>query len=358
MPEPALLKRLGAKLRALLHRSKSPPLATRRQLRDAIDAYRRSAILYVAAKLRLADLLAEGPRTGAQLAATLGAHPESLHRVLRALTALGVCAEEPDGRFALTDVGSFLRDAHPDSVRPMAVLGGEELAPAYGGLLRTVMTGQTAFDQVFGMGPWYHRAKFPELAECFNRSLHQGAASTARAVLGAYDFSSCRTIADVGGGHGAFLAAVLREYPAAAGMLFDDPGIVAAAAPFLQAAGVSARVKVAGGNFFDGLPPGADIHILKSVLHDWTDEQSLAILRNCHRALPDRGRILLVERLLPLRAVDDPATVLVDLHMLVTTGGRERTAAEFHGLLRTAGFQPGGIIATRSAFHIIEGVRR
>jgi SAM-dependent methyltransferase len=360
MPGTSVIGRIGKKLlRAILRGAapKSPRLADRREMREAIGNYRRAALIFVAAKLRLADLLADGPRTSAQLAETLGAHRESLHRVLRALTALGVCAEERDGRFASTAVGALLRDAEPGSVRGEAVLSGEEYGPAYGGLLHTVMTGQTAFDQVFAMSSWEHRARHPELAECFNHALQQGAARAAKAVLAAYDFSPFRTIADVGGGHGTFLAVLLKGCPSATGILFDAPGIVAAAAPYLRAAGVSQRVNVVAGSFFEDLPGAADVHVLKSVLHDWTDEQSIALLRNCHRALPENGKVLLIERLLPTRVDSDPGTIMVDLHMLAMTGGRERPESEYRALLKAAGFRPGRIFATRSPFHILEGVR-
>jgi hypothetical protein len=360
MPADSVISRLGKKfLRALLRAAapQSPRLADRRELRDVVGNYRRAALIFVAAKLRLADLLADGPRTSAQLAETLGAHHEALHRVLRALTALDVCSEERDGRFAITAVGALLRDAEPRSVRAEAILSGEEYAPAYAGLLHTVMTGHTAFHQVFAMSPWEHRERYPELAACFNRGLEQGAARTAKAVLAAYNFSPFHTIADVGGGHGIFLAAILKATPSANGILVDAPGIAAAAAPHLLAAGVSQRVNVVAGSFFEGLPAGADAHVLKSVLHDWTDEQCIAILRHCHRSLPENGKVLLIERLLPSRVEDDPGTVMVDLHMLALTGGKERDASEYHALLQAAGFQPGRVIATRSPFHIIEGVR-
>jgi len=329
----------------------------RRAVRTLLNGYRGTALLYVAAKLGFADLLAAGPRSSADLASSLGAHAPSLHRVLRGLVTLGVCSEEHDGRFALTARGEWLRSETPGSLRGLAILSGEEYAHAWGGLLHSAMTGQTAFDHVFGMRQWEHREQHPELSEYFSAGLRQGTARDAAAILAAYDFSSFRTVADVGGGHGALLAAILQAHPSLSGILFDQPHVVAGAGPSLEAAGVAARCQVVGGSFLDGVPDGADAHVLKSVIHDWDDEQSLAILRNCHRALPEQGTLLLVERIVPARGQQDPATVLVDLQMLALTGGRERSEDEYRALLAAAGFTLTRVIRTRSRFSLIEGIR-
>ena len=329
----------------------------RRVLRTLLNGYRNTALLYVAAKLGLADLLANGPRSSAELARSLGAHAPSLHRILRGLVTLGVCSEEHDGRFGLTPLGTLLQAEKPGSPRGLAILCGEEYAGAYGGLLHSAMTGQTAFNHVFGMSQWEHREQHPELDEYFNAGLRQGTARGTGAILAAYDFSSFRTVADVGGGHGALLAAILKAHPSVTGILFDQPHVVAGARPYLEAAGVAARCQVVGGSFFDRMPDGADAHILKSVIHDWDDEQGLAILRNCHRALKEQGTLLVVERLMPARVEDDPAAILADLHMLALTGGRERSEAEYRALLAAAGFTLTRVIPTRSRVSIIEGVR-
>jgi SAM-dependent methyltransferase len=239
----------------------------------------------------------------------------------------------------------------------LAILCGEERLSAWGGLLHSVMTGETAFNHVFGMSEWEHREQHPELNEYFNARLGRGTARATRAVLAAYDFSSFRTIADVGGGHGALLAAVLQAHPSVTGILFDQPHVVAGAGPHLEAAGVAARCQVVGGSFFDHMPDGADAHILKSVIHDWDDEHSVAILRNCHRDLNEHGTLLLVERVMPARVGHDPDTIWVDVHMLALTGGRERSEVEYRALFAAAGFTLTRVIPTRSPFSIIEGVR-
>jgi len=329
----------------------------RRDLRMLLDGYRGTALLYVAARLGLADLLAGGPRSSAELARSLGAYAPSLHRVLRGLVALGVCSEQPDGRFGLTELGEWLRADAPDSLRGLAIVCGEEYAGAWGGLLHSVMAGETAFNHVFGMSQWEHRKQHPELNEHFNAVLRQGGVRATAALLAAYDFSPFRTIADVGGGHGAFLAAVLKAHPAATGILFDQPHVVAAAVRHLETAGLAERCQVVAGSFFDRAPDGADAHILKSIIHDWDDEDCLVILRNCRRALKDSGKLLLIERIMPELPDHDLDLILEDVHMLALTGGRQRTEAEHRELLAAAGFTLTRIVPTRSRFSIVESVR-
>jgi len=329
----------------------------RRVLRNLLDGYRNTALLYAAAKLGIADLLAGGPRTSSDLAGSLGAHAPSLHRVLRGLVTLGVCYEERDGRFGLTPLGTWLRDEMPGSLRGLAILCGEEWVGAWGGLVHSAMTGETAFNHVFGMSQWEHRKQHPELNKYFNAWLSRSTAGATGAILGAYDFSSFRTIADIGGGHGALLAAILKAHPSAAGILFDQPHVLASAPSYPGAAGVAARCQVVAGSFFDRIPEGADVHILKNVLHDWDDEQVLTILTNCHRALKEQGTLLVVERLMPLRAKHDPNAILVDLHMLAVTGGRQRSEAEYRTLFAASGFRLARVIPTWWGFSIIEGVR-
>ena len=327
------------------------------ELQALLDGYRSTALLYVAARLRLADLLADGPRDSAELAQQVGAHAPSLRRILRGLVALGVCSEEHDGRFGITPLGALLRADAPGSLRNAAILSGEEYLGAWGGLLHSVMTGETAFNRAFGMSQWEHREQHAELNDCFNAGLREETARVTGAILAAYDFSSFHTIADVGGGHGSLLAAILKAHPSVSGLLFDRPHVVAEARPCLEEAGVGGRCRITGGDFFCRVPDGADAHVLKSVIHDWDDEQSLALLRNCHKALEERGALLLVERVMPARVEADPDTVLLDVHMLAVTGGRERSEAEYRALLTAAGFRLTRVIPTRCRFSLIEAVR-
>ncbi|MGD1002223.1 MAG: methyltransferase [Candidatus Brocadiia bacterium] len=352
----AMAGRIRAAARALAGSRADPPRSPQ-GIQTLINGYQHTALICLAARLRLADHLGNGPRTSAQLAQALGAHAPSLHRVLRGLVTLGVCSEAPDGRFALTALGAELRSDSPAAARGLALLTGEEYAPAWGNLLYTVMTGEPAFRHCFGMNTLEHRAKHPELNDHFNKGLALGAARVAPAILAAYDFSAFRSVTDVGGGQGALLAALLQAHPHLNATLFERPPVAAAARAQFQAAGVSERCRVVEGDFFDHLPGGADALILKSVLHDWDDERAAALLRNCRQALSAQGRLLIIERLLPERAADDPAAIVVDLQMLALTGGRERSEADHRALLNASGFALARVLRTAAGFSILEAAR-
>ncbi|MHC4711918.1 MAG: methyltransferase [Planctomycetota bacterium] len=329
--------------------------AEARELGALLNGYQNTALLYVAAKLGLADLLADAPKGSVELARSLGAHPLSLHRILRGLVVLGVCSEGGDGRFGLTSMGNLLRTGVEGSLKNLAVVCGEQYAGAWGGLLHSAMTGETAFNHVFGMSQWEHRRHHADLNERFSADLNEETARAAAAIVEAYDFPAEGVVCDVGGGHGALLCEILRACPSASGILFEQPHVAAAARSHLESRGVAGRCRVAEGDFFEGVPEGADLYVLKSVIHDWPDERGVAILRNCHGAMKGQGGVILVERLMPERAKDVPDTIFVDLHMLAVTGGRERGEAEYRALLAEAGFTLTRAIRTRGPFSIIEG---
>ena len=344
------------RLGSIFKRRRAKRHTVRRAMQDLINGHRNTAMLYVAAKLGVADLLANGPQGTEELAQSFGAHGPSLHRLLRGLVAMGVCLEDHDGRFGLTSLGTFLQADRPGSLRGDAVLCGEESAGAWGGLLHSAMTGHTAFNHVFGMSQWERRAQQPEQSEHFIARIDQGTAQAAGEIMATYDFSPFRTILDVGGGRGALLVAILKANPAANGILFDQQHVVAGSQPNLAAAEVEARCQVIEGDFFERVPDGADAHILKSIIHDWDDQRSLAILKNCRQALADDGRLILIDRVMPARVEDDPDVVMEDVHMLAITGGRERTEVEYRALFLEAGFKLTQIVATRSWHRVIEGV--
>jgi len=325
-------------------------------VRSLLSGYRNTALLYVAAKLGLPDLLSSGPKSSAELAAILGAHAPSLHRVLRGLVALRICSQGADGRFGLTRGGKRLRTGPGESLRSQAILTGEEYVAAWGGLLHSALSGEAAFSHVFGMSPWEHRRRHPALAACFQATLAAGTAQVAAAVIAAYDFGRCRCVADLGGGQGILLAAILNAYPSVRGILFDQPHVIGDARLALERAGVGGRCRLVGGDLLERIPEGADALLLKSVIHDWDDAQAVAILRQCRRSLDGQGRLLLIERLLPARVLDDPDAAFVDLHMLAVTGGRERSESEYRALMATAGFALQRVIAAGGCFHILEGL--
>ena len=308
-------------------------------LQNLLEGYRSTALLYVAAKLKIADQLAEKPRTSGELSKKLDAHAPTLHRVLRGLVALGLCRENEGGVFQLTPLGRKLQSNAAGPEYNLAILNGEEYAGAWNHLSHSVMTGETAFDQVFGESPWTHRQKNPELNQRFNAWLEQGAAAAGRALLKACDFSPHQTVADLGGGQGALLTVILQAHPAMQGILFDQSHVLASARRGLEAAGIGPRCRIVEGDFFNAIPSGADVYILKSILHDWDDEKCSLILRNCRAALKSGQPVRVVEKIMPVRVVDQPATVMSDLHMLAVTGGKERTADEYKELFNGAGFE-------------------
>jgi SAM-dependent methyltransferase len=311
-----------------------------------------SQAVAAAARLGLADHLHDRPRTADELAAATGTHAPSLARLLRALAGAGVFREDR-GRFALTPLGETLRTGVPGSLRGMimAVLGGEHYR-AWGGLLHSVETGRTAFDHIHGMPVFDYYARHPEEAAIFNDAMTSGSAVVESAVLEAFDFSPYRKVVDVGGGHGRFLSSILKAHPRAEGVLFDAPQVVEGAVGRLEAEGLAGRCRVVGGDFFEAVPEGGDLYVMKWIVHDWDDRRSLEILKNCHRAMAEGGALLLVESVLP-EGGGASFGHFADLNMMVMTGGKERTEAEFRALLGATGFALTGIRPTRSPVSLV-----
>ncbi|MCO1658093.1 methyltransferase [Pseudonocardia humida] len=307
------------------------------------DGYLATQLLHVAVELRLPEALAARPRRAAELADEVGADRAVLHRVLRGLAADGVLDELPDGRFARTPLGELLDAGHPSSMRGAVRARGGLYYTALAGLLAATRTGGTPFELAHGRPFFAHLAAHPEQGAAFQASMVARSRREAAAVVAAYDFSGFGTLVDVGGGPGLLLAAVLAANPALSGTLFDRPEVVA-----------GATLPHVGGDFFTRVPPGADAYLLSRVIHDWDDAEATTILRTCRRAMPDTAVLLLVEALLPERAVDDPAAVRMDLHMLALLHGRERTRREYARLLEGAGLRLERVVPTTGGVHVIE----
>lgn len=275
-----------------------------------------------------------------KLAHAVGADPDALHRLLRALAVLGVVQEVAAGRFALADLGQPLRADHPKSLRSSVLLLGDPATwHAWGALTHSVRTGDPAFDHVQGEPVFDYFARHPDLSGVFNRAMGEGTRLIAPELPRMYDFAGVGTVVDVGGGNGVLLAEVLRAAPDAAGVLFDIATGVAGAAEVLRHAGVADRCRIVAGDFFESVP-GGDILLLASILHDWDDQRCTTLLRNCRRSIAAGGRLLALEAVLPLR-VDTPGAtsiVMSDINMLVNTGGRKRTEVEFGRLFDAGGF--------------------
>jgi hypothetical protein len=334
-----------------LNRSRMGEIA----LRASINGYRESALLYVAAKLGLADLLVKGPRNSDELALSVGAHGPSLYRFLRGLVVLGVLSEKKDGRFSLTALGTWLLSKKRNSLINTAILCGEGRYVVFGSLLKSVMTGKSAWTDLETTCFEYFR-QHPELDETYNTAMRRHTSRIAQSILAAYDFHSFHTIADIGGGHGALLAAILKAYPFHTGILFDQPHVTNDALPYLEEFGVAERCRIVGGDLLNHIPKGADVLILKNILHNWDDERCITILRNCREALEEGGKILLVERLMPDSAEDNPETIWLDLWMLAQMGGQERTEKKFRDLLAEAGFIYTRALPTAAQLWVIEAM--
>jgi predicted O-methyltransferase YrrM len=321
-----------------------------------------SHALYVAAELRLADQMASGPQPCERLAKATSTHAPSLRRLLRLLASAGVVTETDGDRFALTPIGEYLRSDVPDSSRAMALLFAGPMIGSWNELLHAVRTGEKVFERVFGMDPFQYMAAHPEQAATFNEAMTAVSTQTARSVAAAYDFSSFRTIADIGGGYGVLLTTILKANPKLRGILFELPHVAEGAKKQIAAATLSDRCEVIGGSFFETVPKGADAYLLKSVIHDWDDEKSVAILRRCHAAMAPGKKLLLVEVVMPPRiepSLRNYITTGSDVNMLVAIGGRERTDVEYRSLYEAAGFQLERLIPLEGSLaSIIEGVRR
>lgn len=316
-----------------------------------------SQAIYVAAELGIADLLKDGPRSTGEIAQTLGVREDAVFRLLRALAGLGLFSSQPDRRFALTPSGNYLRADWPGSLHGWArLLGHEALWRPTGELGYSVRTGKPAFSHVFGMAVFDYLSANPEIAAIFHDAMTSMSATDAASVIKAYDFSGIHTLVDVGGGHGFLLATILKAHVRMRGILFEQPHAIRGAAALLQRQDVGDRCALVDGDFFVSVPAGGDAYILKSIIHDWEDDRAVQILRNCHRAMPASSKLLLVERLLLPGDEPDPGK-FVDLEMLtMTDGGRERTEAEFEGLLARAGFKLTRVVEATPKF-VIEAVR-
>ena len=323
-----------------------------------IMGFRTTQLIYAAAKLGIADLLKDGPRDAATMASVVGAHPRALYRLLRALASLGIFAETTDGRFQLTAFAQTLRSDVPGSLRGLALLFGDEwLWHAYGRTLYSVTTGLPAFDVVHGHAFYEYLHLRPEAASTFDHAMTANSEQEAAAILAAYDFSGASTLVDIGGGEGGLLAAILRAYPPARGILFDQGSVLDRAGSVIAHAGLANRCAMIPGDFFATVPTGGDLYLLKSILHNWDDRRSITILRNCRDAMGRDSRLLVVERVVP-EGNEPSEAKLFDINMLIALGGLERTEREYQEIFETAGFQLTRIIPTKSAVSIVEGVPR
>ena len=314
--------------------------------------YRITQALYVIAKLGIADFLIEKPKNADKLANELSIKSNELFRVLRLLASVGVLSQNEHNEFSLTQIGQFLRTDKEDSIRNLIIFQGETTYHAFGSLLQTIQKGVTAFELAYGEGHFEYLAKHPELSEIFNQAMAV-ALKQAGNPFSDFNFTIYKTIVDLGGGNGTLLSVILKENHHLQGILFDLPNAISDARNLFSSNGLEGRYKIKTGSIFESVPTGGDIYILSRVLHDWPDEKALILLRNCRKVMPEKGFLLIREGVLPDNNVQ-PSRLLLDINMMVMTGGKERTEKEWNDLLKKSGFLLHRILKTNTNQDLIE----
>jgi hypothetical protein len=315
-------------------------------------------LVYVAAKLKLADLLEDGPRTAEDLARAAGVQGPALYRILRALASVGVFAETTGQRFKLTPLAATLQTGVPASMRGFALMINEKYHwDAWEELLDGVKTGGVPFLKAHGVTVFEYLEKHPEDLDVFGEAMTSISATDNPAIAAACKFSSDQTLVDVGGGHGSLLATILKANPKLRGVLFDLPSVIARAEKdqYVTAKGIAQRCILESGSFFEAVPKGGDAYIMKSILHDWNDEECGKILASCRAAMNQKGKVLVVDTVIP-PGNDPDWGKLLDIQML-TIGGRERTKKDFAAMFAAAGLKMTRVVSTKCPLSIVEGIR-
>ena len=325
-------------------------------LLDLIQGSVITQAISAAAKLGIADVLGDGPLPAEEIAKRVGSDPAATYRLLRALSGYSVFEVAPDGRFGLTPMAEALRDGAPDSMRGMAILMGHPLLwEDWGHLLGSVTSGEPNLPKLRGMGTFEFFMANPEYAGVFFQAFRNLSESETDPVLAACDFSQFGTIVDVGGGRGTLLAEILSRAPNSRGVLYDSEQTTADAPALFDAAGVSERVTIENGTYFDKLPAGGDVYVLKHTVHDFAESDCLAILKNVREAVPSDGKVLVIEYVLNENNERQLGNV-IDLWLLLMLGAQERTLPEYTELFAKAGLKVTRMIPTTGPMSIIEAV--
>ena len=331
----------------------APRISPSRTLSQMLLSNRVQQAIYVAAKLGIADLLHDGPKTSDELACASGAHPGALYRLLRVLASFGIFAEDEQCRFQLTPIAALLQKGTRESKRAFALWSGGVSYQMFGALEYSVLTGKPAFDHLYGKDFFAYLAENPDDGNLFDEFMSRQTAPMGPVVAG-YDLSGVETVVDVAGGHGELLSAILTAHPTMRGILVDQASVLAGAAQVLEAAGLLGRCQIVSGDISEDVPAGGDAYILKNVVHGLADDEAVCVLRNCLRAMNKGAKVLLVEFVM-LPGNDPFPGKLMDLLMLVGShGGRERTAPEFRELFAAAGFRLMKIETTKYTYSVIE----
>jgi O-methyltransferase domain len=317
-----------------------------------------SGSLSLAAELGIADHLADGPRSSNELAQATSTHPRSLYRLLRVLCSFGVFTEIQPDSFAQTPLSECLRTGVPGSLRSwLRMIGIKNRYHIQAEALHSIKTGEPVFERVTGRSFFDHHAAHPEEGEIFDQAMNDMGKGVTAAVVQSYDFSGIGKIIDVGGGHGTLITPILQKYPEMTGILFDAPHVADSAREPIASAGIAHRCEVVGGDFFKSVPAGCDAYLLRWIIHNWDHERAVTILRNCRQGMGERGRLLLLESVIPAGNEFHPGKFM-DYIMLIMFGAQERTEEEYENLLRESDLRLNKVVPTGTHLSIIEAVPR
>ncbi len=331
--------------------------STHLKLDKMITGYWISQAIYAAAKFDIAEHLAGGDKTVDELATATGTNADALYRLLRALASVGIFVEVGKHRFSLTPVAELLRSDVPGSKRALALMSGDEQFAAWTEIEHSIRTGEKAFDKVFGQPIFDYLGEHPEKAKVFDAAMVGIHGRESNAVLEAYDFPETGVVVDIGGGNGSQITGVLQHQTALNGILFDLQHVVERAQPRIDEAGLTDRCQLVGGSFFESVPDGGDLYMMRHIIHDWDEEKTALILKNCHQAMSAESKLLVIESVIP-EGNQPFGGKFLDLVMLLIPGGKERTADEYRSLFDQAGFRVERIVPTSSEVSIIEVVKQ
>ncbi|MCY9515888.1 methyltransferase [Paenibacillus apiarius] len=337
-------------------------IAVSKQLNDSERLLRMfagsliSQTVYAVTELRIPDLLAEGPRTCQELAALTQTEASMLYRTMRFLCDEDIFRETEEQTFELGPLGPLLRSDMPDSLYAHALMYGQpwHSQPA-GHFLESLTKGISAFEVKYGTNVFSYLAKHPEAELIFQNSMTAYSRSIIPSILSAYDFSPFDTVVDIGGGHGILMEQLLTSCTQAKGIVFDQPAVIEGTTQFMKQSGLEERCVCVGGNFFEAVPEGGDAYMMKHIIHDWSDEESVSILSNCRSVMKKDGKLLLFEIVLG-SGNEAHFGKLLDMEMLAMSTGKERTQAEYERLFQQSGFRLNRIVPTSTHVSIIEGV--
>lgn len=309
----------------------------------------------VVAKLKIADLVSVSPQTVEELAAKTNCNQDALYRVLRLLASVGIFVKDKDQKFGLSPIAALLRSDIPNSMYNFAIMMGEDwLWRNWGELMFSVKTGKIAHDKVHGMSSFDFFTSNETAGNVFNNAMTNLSKGVVEPIVEAYNFSGVIKVVDIAGGHGMLLAGILKANLQVKGVLFDLPPVINGAGELLEKEGISDRVELVSGDFFQSVPTGADTYIMKHIIHDWDDALGIKILKNLRSAMNENGKVLIIEMVIPEGNEPSPSKIM-DLQMLIMEGGKERTAEEYKILMEAAGLKLTRVIPTKSPYSLVEG---